>query len=487
LLPIRPGHFLAFLLFPPSLAHSPVKSAHLLSPAMSVMSTAIAIPTHATVHGIPVPVRVHHSSLPIEMQLEVLNLIVDTKNRLPHDASNDDVLRMLAVQACRHTDDWFCSITVCYAGSPIPHVEITIDKTAYTVLRSPSSASLRLAKMESDAALRSANDRVRTAEAQSAVAVTKLATMDAALRAANERICVAEAQAASAVSELATAVADHKALETSLAASAVSNLASAAAEHKALEASLIKALGAAKSESAAALLLAEQYRLAKCKAIADHQHSEAQNQRALSRSTAQLNVISMAADDQRAKCRQADETIAALRSELKAQPAKAVIISAISSSKSVSPSPHVNLSRHLRMTSSVSMPILEASSSLSAYQASSAMPSPIPTAPFSTSSSSFSAIRSRIPCPLPTPLASASPSRRIASVSVASPIPAAISTTEQSPFPLLHCEQNQVYRIASMVCLMAKIAMLSSPSVPGHVLTVSMRGAVFEPIVVDVH
>ena len=311
--------------------------------------------------------------------------------------------------------------------------------------------------------LREANERICVAEAQITSAVLKVDSADAALRAANERSCVAEAEAAIAVSNLASAVADHKSLD----------------------ASLIKALGSAKSETASALLSAEQYRLAKCKAIADQQHSEAQNKRSISRITAELKVVSTAADDLRAKCRQADETIAALRSEFKVQQAKVANDASIPSSNTVSPSPRINLSRHLSFAAST--PVLEAPSSPSASQPSSAMPSPIPTAPFSTSLSSSSAIRSRIPCPLPTPPASASPSRRIASVSVASPIPAAIGTTEQSPFPLLHCEPNQVYRIASMVCLMAKIAMLSSPSVPDHVLTVSMRGAVFEPIVVDVH
>jgi hypothetical protein len=148
--------------------------------------------------------------------------------------------------------------------------------------------------------------------------------------------------------------------------------------------------------------------------------------------------------------------------------------------------PHVNVTRELPSrafpTSSPAL-VLTSDSSTSNRIAGTLSALPAPSPPVTSSS---------VPCPsasLPASLVAAPMPRRVAAVSVAVPLNAkgdagAGCTSEQLLLSLQHFDQ---YHACRTVCLMAIIAMMSSPSMPGHILTVSMRGAVFEPVAVDVH
>ena len=458
------------------------------------MSAAHTVPLSVIIHGKSLPVRVVGYSATLEMKHQALETVVAELNEWSYakkqvnigarisldDIANYDITNDIAARAHdKLKANWVCVYGDGATGSPaaVPNPEVHIAIATFqtfSIFQLPHPADIK-----------------RLADQAASLQLSKKEG-DAELRSAVERIGVAETQAASAMKELATAVADHKARE----------------------ASLSKALCTAKSETAAALLLAEQNRLSKCKAIADQQHSDAQCKRAISRITAQLNAVSTTADDLRAKCRQAEETIAALRSESKAQEAKAAISASGSSLDSASPSPRVNLSRHL--SSAASTPIMNASSSHSAsqpslsHQPSSAVSTPIMDA--SSSPSASTAMSSTVPTALPSsnpafpraasptpaaspllePVSPASPARSEERTrSSTSPLIVPISVTKSrvagvsvpSP-PLQHSDHAQLCRT---VCLMAIIAMYTSPNVPNHVLTVSMTGAVYQPVSIDVH
>jgi hypothetical protein len=266
-------------------------------------------------------------------------------------------------------------ITTCYAPirKTIPYVELTVNATAYTIVRCPSASSQAALELTvTKSLLRDAETRAVAASKEAASLRLSKEEGEAALRAANERICNAELQATSALSNLDAAVADHKSLV----------------------ASLTKAFGSARSETAAAQALAEQYRLIKCKAVADQQQATAVHSRTIDRITAQLQLVSTTADDLRSKQRRAEETIAALRAELKVQQAKPVISASTSPSKSASRSPRISLSR--RLSSAASAPIIDAPPPPPA-----SVPSPVSPSPVSTSLPSLNHPSSRDQPPTP--------------------------------------------------------------------------------------
>jgi hypothetical protein len=426
------------------------------------------------------------------------------------------------------------------------YLRFRIGNTMITVCRWPElrrleatykeqllAAEMRAVRAERDAASARADftQRLRSVKEESDAALATVSVAKSSMVAAREgeervKVALREAECRAAAADKRVAAVTLR-LASSDAALLAADEYTAAAGKRALIAE--QNISAIRSEFEQRLRLsiaeneaAGQRRLSQCKTIGDLQHKLESACRESARHLANVKSMSAAADELRGKLTQSSIAFDAQRVEITAlRLAVKTVTTALPTLSSRSIPVSTNLCLSVSSLSSVpsSVPVIDLSNvappatAIAAPSAGTSRPSPSPTLPnhFKSLGIDTAASKPSIPTPklsqsrvqgtreLPSRAFPASPPALVltsnscasnASVSVAGSVAvqrvaAAGGTSEQPSRPFQRRDLYHVYRIASTVCLLAMNAMLLAPSVPGHVLTVSMRGAVFEPIVVN--